>query len=174
MPRTTDARQIKPPTGHTHAGGLRAIAIYKAAKSIGLLLVAAMAFRLDRTQNFEQLMHWLENLSLTDSNDLRWRLVDMLIAMGPRKFVAVGIAALAYAALFAVEGVGLWLGKYWAEWFTVIATGSLIPLELYETLHRFGWLKLVTLIGNAAIVLYLLRIALQTRATRQALKHHTS
>ena len=94
--------------------------------------------------------------------------------MGPRKFVAVGIAALAYAALFAVEGVGLWLGKYWAEWFTVIATGSLVPLELYETLHRFGWLKLATLSGNVAIVVYLVRIALQTRATRQALRHHTS
>ncbi len=164
MPRTIDARQIKPPTGHTHAVGLRAIAIYKAAKSIGLLLVAAVAFRLDRTQNFEQLMHWLENLSLTDSNDLRWRLVDMLIAMGPRKFVAVGIAALAYAALFAVEGIGLWLRMRWAQWFTVITTGSLVPLEFYEVMHRFSALRLVALLANIAVVLYLLRIVLESRA----------
>lgn len=167
MSRTTDARHTTPPTGHTHAVGLRAIAIYKAAKSIGLLLVAAAAFRLDRAQNFEQLMHWLENLSLTGSNDLRWRLVDMLIAIGPRKFVAVGIVALAYAALFAVEGIGLWLRMRWAQWFTVITTGSLVPLELYEVVHRFSALRLVALLVNIAVVLYLLRIVLESRAAER-------
>jgi uncharacterized membrane protein (DUF2068 family) len=72
--------------------------------------------------------------------------------------------ALAYAAIFATEGIGLWLHKYWAEWFTVIATGSLIPLELYESIHRFGWLKLAALVANILIVIYLIRIALQSRA----------
>ena len=163
MPRTTDARQVRPPTEHTYAVGLRAIAIYKAAKSIGLLLVAAAAFRLNRAQNFEQLVHWLENLSLTDSNDLRWRLVDMLTAMGPRKFVAVGVVALAYTALFAVEGIGLWLRKRWAQWFTVIATGSLVPLEFYEVTHHFSGLRLVVLLANIAVVIYLLHSVLQSR-----------
>ena len=71
------------------------------------------------------------------------------------------LVALGYAVLFGIEGVGLWLGKHWAEWFTVIATGSLIPLELYETLYHFGWIKLATLVGNVAIIVYLVRIALQ-------------
>ena len=66
------------------------------------------------------------------------------------------------------EGIGLWLRQYWAEWFTVIATGSLIPLELYETLLRFGWIKLATLLANVAIVAYLVRVALQSRAARHA------
>ncbi|CAM5361495.1 hypothetical protein RLIN73S_02801 [Rhodanobacter lindaniclasticus] len=164
MPRTSDTRQLKPPTEQTHAIGLRAIAIYKAAKSIGLLLVAAAAFRLDRAQNFEQLVHWLENLSLADSSELRWRLVDMLTAMGPQKFVAVGLVALAYAALFAVEGVGLWLRKRWAQWFTVIATGLLVPLEFYEVMHRFSGTRLAVLLLNIAVVVYLLRTVLGSRA----------
>lgn len=146
-----------------HSIGLRIIAIYKAIKTVCLILVAAFAFHLDREQNFEKLVHWLEHLSLTDSNGLRWRLVEVLQAWGPSKFVAIGLVALAYAAIFATEGTGLWLRKHWAEWFTVIATGSLIPLEFYETLHRFTWLKLGALLANVAIVVYLVRIAMQPR-----------
>lgn len=146
-----------------HSLGLRIIAIYKAVKTVCLILVAALAFHLDREQNFEKLVNWLEHLSLTDSNGLRWRLVELLQEWGPSKFVAIGMVALAYAAIFATEGAGLWLRKHWAEWFTVIATGSLIPLEFYETLHRFTWLKLGALVTNVAIVVYLVRIAMQPR-----------
>lgn len=145
-----------------HAG-LRIIAVYEMIKTLCLVLVAIAAFHLDHQQNFERLVHWLEHLSLADSNGLRWKLVGLLQDFGPSKFVAIGLVALGYAVLFAIEGIGLWLGKHWAEWFTVIATGSLIPLELYETLHRFGWLKLATLVGNVAIIVYLVRIALQPR-----------
>lgn len=145
--------------------GLRVIAIYEVIKTLCLLLLALAAFHLDRQQNFEQLVHWLEHLPLTGSSDLRWRLVSALVDFGPSKFVAVGVVTLGYAVLFGIEGIGLWLGKHWAEWFTVIATGSLIPLELYETLHRFGWIKLAALLGNVAIIVYLVRIALQPRIT---------
>jgi uncharacterized membrane protein (DUF2068 family) len=152
-----------PRRGSRHGVGLRVIAVYEVVKTLGLILVALAAFHFNRTQNFEHLVHWLEHLSLADSDSLRWQLVHLLEDMGPSKFTAVGLVALAYAVIFGIEGVGLWLGKYWAEWFTVISTGSLIPLELYETLLRFGWLKLATLVGNVAIIIYLVRIALQPR-----------
>jgi len=146
-----------------HGVGLRVIAIYKAVKTIGLILIAIASFHLYKTQNFDGLVHWLEHLSLADSNGLRWKLVQLLENMGPNKFVAIGLVALAYAAIFATEGIGLWLHKYWAEWFTVFATGSLIPVELYEAVHHFTWLKLSALIANVLIVIYLIRIALQSR-----------
>lgn len=146
--------------------GLRIIAIYEMVKTVCLLLLALAAFHLDRQQNFEHLVHWLEHLDLTGSNALRWNLVSMLVEFGPSKFVAVGLVTLGYAVLFAIEGIGLWLGKHWAEWFTVIATGSLIPLELYETLHHFSWLKFAMLAGNVAIIIYLVRVARQPQDSR--------
>ncbi|MEO6800268.1 MAG: DUF2127 domain-containing protein [Rhodanobacter sp.] len=157
----------KPPVSPRQSHpGLRIIAFYELVKTVCLLLLALAAFHLDRQENFEHLVHWLEHLNLTGSNGLRWKMVSMLVDFGPSKFVAVGLVTLGYAVLFAIEGIGLWLGKHWAEWFTVIATGSLIPLELYETLHRFGWIKLTMLVGNVAIIVYLVRIALQPRETR--------
>jgi len=146
-----------------HPAGLRIIAVYKAVKTVGLIFIAVAAFRLDREQNFQNLVQWLEHLQLTESNSIRWSLVHLLEGMGPAKFIAVGIVALVYATIFATEGIGLWLRKYWAEWFTVIATGSLIPVEVYECIVRFGWLKLAVMVANVLIVIYLVRIALRPR-----------
>ena len=41
--------------------------------------------------------------------------------------------------------------------------GEQNTLSLLTYLHRFGWLKLATLLGNVAIIVYLVRIALQPR-----------
>lgn len=156
------------PAVHGHRFGLRVIAIYEVSKTLLLVLLALAAFHLDHQENFARMLHWLEHLPLTGSSGLRWRLVAALQEFGPSRFSAVGLVALGYAVLFGIEGVGLLMGKYWAEWFTVIATASFVPLELYETLFHFGWLKLATLLGNIAIVWYLVAVALQTRAARKA------
>lgn len=145
--------------------GLRVIAVYEVLKTAALLFVAFAAFRLEDPSQFAQFLRWLEHLSLAGSSTTA--IAHALQAFGPSHFEAVGLVTLGYAVLFGIEGVGLLAGKYWAEWFTVIATGSLIPIELYETLARFGWLKLATLAGNVAIVWYMVRVALQTRATRR-------
>ena len=46
--------------------------------------------------------------------------------------------------------------KHWAEYFTVITTAALIPLELYELARHFSWAKIVVLLVNIAIVVYLI------------------
>jgi uncharacterized membrane protein (DUF2068 family) len=67
----------------------------------------------------------------------------------------LALFSLAYAAVFLVEGVGLLLRKRWAEWMTVVVTGSFIPIEIYELVKEFGVGKVVALILNVAIVIYL-------------------
>src|SRR6185312_9508175 len=132
----------RPAPRASHHTGLRVIATYEIIKTVCLLLVAAAAFHLDREQNFERLVHWLEHLSVSDSNGLRWRMVSMVQEFAPSRFVAEGLVALGYAELCGVEGVGRLMGNYCAAWLTAIATAPVSPIELYEALHRFGWLKL--------------------------------
>ena len=67
----------------------------------------------------------------------------------------------AYAALFLTEGTGLLFRKRWAEWLTIIATSSLMPLELYELARKFTAVRLVALLINAAVVLYLIYLVRQ-------------
>jgi uncharacterized membrane protein (DUF2068 family) len=61
-----------------------------------------------------------------------------------------------YAVLEAVEMVGLWLAKRWAEYLTFVATCLFLPFEVYELVHQWSVLKLVALLTNLVIAVYLL------------------
>jgi len=137
---------------------LRAIAVYKFAKGIGLLLLAAVAFRFVHTPSLEHLADWVAQLPLRSGHGIVLRWLDALLGLTPRKFELIGIGASIYATLFLVEGWGLWRRKRWAEYLTVFATASLIPFEAWEIYHHFTWLKVLALVLNIAIVIYLWRI----------------
>ena len=65
------------------------------------------------------------------------------------------VGLFAYAALFTVEGFGLWFQKRWGEWLTVVATTSFIPFEIYELIRRATAMRAALLVTNIAIVIYL-------------------
>jgi uncharacterized membrane protein (DUF2068 family) len=46
--------------------------------------------------------------------------------------------------------------RRWAEWLTIVITASLIPLEIWECVHRPTLGKASVLVANAAIVWYLI------------------
>jgi uncharacterized membrane protein (DUF2068 family) len=82
--------------------------------------------------------------------------LDRLFSLRSGTLREVGIALLAYAALEGVEAIGLWLAKRWAEYLTFLATTILLPLEVYEIIHRRSAPKIIGFLINLAIVIYLL------------------
>jgi uncharacterized membrane protein (DUF2068 family) len=69
---------------------------------------------------------------------------------------AVAAAAAAYAVLEGAEAVGLWLQQRWAEYLTFVATIVFLPYEIWELSKSVSPLKLIALIINLAIAVYLL------------------
>jgi uncharacterized membrane protein (DUF2068 family) len=61
-----------------------------------------------------------------------------------------------YAAVFLVEGTGLLFRKRWAEWLTIVVTSSLMPFEVYELIKQFTIVRLLVMLVNAAVVLFLI------------------
>lgn len=84
--------------------------------------------------------------------------IDKLGRLRDHQVAVFGAAAIAYGVLELVEAGGLFRRKRWAEWLTVIATSLLIPLELYELVHRPSVLKAGGLAVNIVIVVYLFRV----------------
>jgi uncharacterized membrane protein (DUF2068 family) len=82
--------------------------------------------------------------------------LDRLFSLQSGTLREVGIALLAYGLLEGVEAVGLWLAKRWAEYLTFLATTILLPLEVYEIVTKGSALKIIGLIINVAVVVYLL------------------
>jgi uncharacterized membrane protein (DUF2068 family) len=68
----------------------------------------------------------------------------------------VGAAAIAYAVLEGAEAVGLWLMQRWAEYLTFVATTIFVPYEIYELTTKISWFKILALVINLVIVVYLL------------------
>lgn len=68
----------------------------------------------------------------------------------------VGAVVAAYAVLEGIEAIGLWLAKRWAEYLTFVATAVLLVPEIYELAHKVSVLKILTLLINLAVVIYLL------------------
>ncbi len=69
----------------------------------------------------------------------------------------LSVGAFVYAGLFLTEGVGLLMRKRWGEIVTIVITGSFLPFEIYELIVKeFSVVKLLLLIANAAVLVYLI------------------
>ena len=64
------------------------------------------------------------------------RVLTLLAGLTMTRQTALAASAFGYALLMGTEGIALYLRKPWARWFTIIATSSLIPLEVYEIARR--------------------------------------
>jgi uncharacterized membrane protein (DUF2068 family) len=148
-----------------HNRVLEVIAVFRLAKAVLLALAGVATLRLLNPRIASAALAWLDALPYAVEHRVSREIVAKLLsASSTRKEIAAAIA-FAYAALFATEGIGLWLEKLWAEWLTIAATASFIPFELYEVAQRTSVLRVAVLLANVFIVGYLIR---QVRAYRTA------
>jgi uncharacterized membrane protein (DUF2068 family) len=136
-------------------GMLRTIAVYKLVKVLLLLLAAYGEIRLHDATLSAKLLSWVAGRPSGLEHDVVKQALQWFSGLSESRIHALRIVTLAYAAVFAVEGVGLWMQRRWAEWLTTIITASLIPLEVWELFHRPTLGKASVLLINTAIVVYL-------------------
>jgi uncharacterized membrane protein (DUF2068 family) len=136
-------------------GVLRTIALYKLVKVLLLLAVAYGELRLRDASIAAKLLSWAQARPYGLEHRIVTQLLEWFSGLSVSRVNGLRIVTLAYAAVFAVEGVGLWMQKRWAEWLTTIITASLIPLEAWEIYLRPTIGKVLILLANAAIVAYL-------------------
>lgn len=143
---------------------LRLIAVDRFAHFVvlGLLAAAVLVFR----QNQKVLDgYWVSILRNVQAGvggparDTSTGLVgelNKLFQVNSAHLLLTGVVLAAYAILEGTEAVGLWLARRWAEYLTLVATAVLLIPEVYELTHRVSALKVLTLLINLAVVVYLL------------------
>jgi uncharacterized membrane protein (DUF2068 family) len=94
-------------------------------------------------------------LGLDPDNRYVDRALQKAADLTPNTIKSFGVVSFICAGLFLTEGIGLWLVKRWAEWFSVIITTSLVPVEVYQIYRHPSPIKLLVLILNIAVVGYL-------------------
>jgi uncharacterized membrane protein (DUF2068 family) len=94
-------------------------------------------------------------LNLDTDNAYITLALEKLGLVNTKGIIIVSLGGFAYALLNLAEAYGLHRRLRWAEWLTVLATGLLIPFELYEVWHRFTPVRVGVLVLNVAIVIFL-------------------
>jgi uncharacterized membrane protein (DUF2068 family) len=139
-----------------HGRGLRLIAAYKLLKGVGLLAVGIGALNLLHKDVAALADHWINILQVDPHSHYIRLLLAKLSILDDRRLKELSVGTFIYSAIFLTEGVGLALGKRWAEYLTIISTASLLPLEVYELAKRASFGKVLVLVINLAVVVYLI------------------
>jgi uncharacterized membrane protein (DUF2068 family) len=143
---------------------LRVIAVDRALHFVVLVLLAVAVFAIANDQaslraTFYRVVTDLQTSLGGTAHATRGGFVGRIEELlGQRQGALKAAAAVlaAYGLLEGVEAVGLWLQKRWAEYLTFLATALLLPLEVYELTQKLSPFKIVALIVNIAVVIYLL------------------
>ena len=108
----------------------------------------------------ESFLEWLHISPETRYAQVFLNLADQVT---DAKLWAVALGALAYSTLRFMEAYGLWRERAWAEWLALISGAIYLPFEIYELARRPDWIRLVILVVNLAVVLYMVYLRAQAR-----------
>jgi uncharacterized membrane protein (DUF2068 family) len=143
------------PGTKSHSRGLMLIAAFKLLKGFALIAVGIGALRLLHKDVASIADQWVNAFRVDPHNRYILWLVAKLSSVDDRKLRELSVGTFIYAAVFLTEGTGLALHKRWAEYFTIITTSSFLPLEIYEIVRHVTVAKIVALLVNILVVVYL-------------------
>ena len=133
------------------------IGLFKLFKALLLVAIGFGAIHFLHHDAQATVMHWTRVLHVDPEGRFVHKVLVKVFNVTPKQLKELSVGIFFYAALFATEGIGLLLRKRWAEYFTIVTTSGLIPLEVYEMGRHFTVTRLVVTVVNILIVLYLVR-----------------
>ena len=131
------------------------IALFKLVKALALVAIGIGALKYLHKDLAARVLHWVNVLRVDPDNRFIHPLLAKAFSVTPKQLRELSAGTFFYASLLGIEGIGLLLRKHWAEYFTIITTGALLPLEVYELVKHVTVVKIIVLVINAAIVWYL-------------------
>ena len=131
------------------------IAAFKLFKAIVLTITGLAALRLVHSDVTDVLAGWAHHIHVDPENRHIHRVFEKAFRATPHQLKEIAAGTFFYATLCLTEGIGLLLRQRWAEFLTIVMTALFIPLEVYELTERFTPVRLIVLLINGGIVLYL-------------------
>ena len=137
--------------------GLWLIAAFKLLKGLALLAIGIGALKLLHKDVASEVERWVNYLRVDPQNYYIHKLLAKLGLLDDRKLKELSVGTFFYSALLITEGLGLAFKQRWAEYFTIISTALLLPLEVFEIARRVSFARIALFLVNIAVVVYLVR-----------------
>lgn len=139
--------------------GLELVAAYSFVKAVALVAAGMGALGLLNGRVAIAANRWLEGLALRRESRIAGRMAEYLLPyldrVSGRHLIEIALGAFFFAAIYVVEGVGLWHCRRWAEYLTIGVSASFLPFELVALFRQVTLPLLVTFILNVAVVAFL-------------------
>ncbi len=178
-PELTDRPQA-PPSPHAAEShptqrervGLELVAAYSFVKAGALVAAGLAALGMLNARISVAANNWIEGLALRYESRLAGRLADHVLpylgrATG-RHLIEIALGAFLFAAVYLIEGIGLWRCYRWAEYLTIGVSASFLPFELIAIFRHPTLPLVVTFVLNVGVVAFLAwQVIVADAATKQ-------
>jgi uncharacterized membrane protein (DUF2068 family) len=146
----------------TSSAGLRAVASFEAFKGAAVILlgIVLLMYHSHAEDMAESL---LDHLHINEDRRFGQMLMHAASQVSDARLWTIAGAALTYATVRFVEAWGLWHRRIWAEWFALLSGAMYLPLEILKVAQRATAERVVILVINLIIVLYMLFIRIRER-----------
>ena len=146
---------------------LRAVAFFEFFKGSFVVVMGVCAIALVHRDVWLYAEKLLALLHVNTDRRSAQLFLDFADGITDARLWAAARIAFAYAVLRFTEAYGLWNGRTWAEWVAFVSGFLLLPLEVRELLRGVTLLRVALLVGNIAVVLYMLYVIISNRRERQ-------
>lgn len=146
---------------------LRAVAGLEFSKGVFVVLMGISALALVHKDTWLIAESLLSLLHISTDRRAAQMFLDFADNITDARLWAAARIAFAYAVLRFTEAYGLWKERTWAEWVAFVSGTLLLPLEIRELFRGITFWRCALLIGNLAIIFYMLYVILENRRERR-------
>ena len=146
---------------------LRAVAGLEFSKGVFVALMGICAISLVHKDTWLVAEHLLTLLHISTDRRPAQIFLDFADTITDARLWTAASIAFSYAVLRFTEAYGLWKERTWAEWVAFVSGTLLLPLEVRELFRGITFWRCALLIGNLAIILYMLYVILENRRERR-------
>jgi uncharacterized membrane protein (DUF2068 family) len=136
----------------TIAAGLRAVALFEAAKG-GVVVVAGLGLLTLVHRDVQQVAEEIvRHLHFNPARRFPRVFLDAAASATDARLWALALTAMVYATVRFAEAYGLWRQRAWAEWFAILSGAIYLPIEVYELTVSLTPVRVAVLAVNLFIV----------------------
>jgi len=147
---------------------LRMVALFEFVKGVFVVIMGICALALVHKDEWLIAESLLALFRISTDHRFAQIFLDFADSITDARLWAAASVAFCYAVLRFSEAYGLWKERAWAEWVALISGGLLIPFEIRELFRGVTVLRCGLLLGNLAVILYMLYVIRSNRRERAA------
>jgi uncharacterized membrane protein (DUF2068 family) len=146
---------------------LRAVALFELIKGSSVALMGFCALILVHKDLWLLAESLLALLHINTDRRFAQLFLDFADSVTDARLWAAARIAFAYAVLRFTEAYGLWKGRTWAEWVALVSGALLLPFEVRELFRGVTLWRCGLLVGNLAVVVYMVYVIVANRRLRE-------